>query len=266
MWDISTSSNKSNRSGAPLHLAVEYSSVDHIKSLLGHGADARSIDNQGRAALHRIAGRMCSFEAEKIPIEAGIDIRSTDSHGNTAFHIGVATCHTHSPENENMMDVMIDFGHPVDYLKSPSSASAGSVTALQLACGNGSLGSVLKLLKRGADVNHSDRNGRTALHWLAEKARYLLRSRIVQIALTIMRRMDKSAILAQDKDGLSAAIIAMKVVNENKQPIDGILASWASEHKRHYENYMILSGTSIIWWRGIYRQSSSTISNYMPLP
>jgi ankyrin repeat protein len=170
--------------GTPLHYAVEYGRVTSAKALFRKDPRVVNIpDDLGQTTLHRLAKRHYYEGPEKelveLLIEAGIDINARDKEGMSAIHYAAETrlCDDLDESNIdsermesdslqwNLLRTLLSKGIPIDVLTEATVDHPGRATPLQFSCKAGHENAVRYLLNRGADPDHVDNNGRTALHW-----------------------------------------------------------------------------------------------------
>ena len=75
----------------PLMEASRYHRAECVAEMLRLGADARRVDNDGRTALHLVAGRGGDFgggaEVVRLLVAAGCDAAVRDNNGRTAVEL-----------------------------------------------------------------------------------------------------------------------------------------------------------------------------------
>ncbi|KAH5423318.1 hypothetical protein HBI23_244610 [Parastagonospora nodorum] len=197
--DDSLRNNKAHTTGTAIHFAAEYNQYQYINLLIKYGSKVSAVDGRGQTALHRVVRiEPHHTESTKALLDAGIDILAKDDRGRTAFHIAATSCDNDDTDHDDSMALMLDAKFPVDEPTSSKELSLDGITALQIACGAGLHASVKNLLKRGANANHQDKQGRTPLHHLAGLVQDISGIFAPSIASTLLRSMSTSGILATD--------------------------------------------------------------------
>lgn len=186
------------------------------------------MDDQGRTALHRVAASFNdTTEAVEYLIDCGIDLFTCDHRGETAYHASARY-------NPTATEVILDSGFPIDQPTQPTSQHCGGATTLQIACGaNEDPGiapveddTVSLLLKRGANVNHRDNAGRTALHILANIKPTMFKHGSKPTCSLLLQNMRESAIVAKDDSGKTAGEIAAQTHRSHQELIAKFPDGW----------------------------------------
>ncbi|KAL1500744.1 hypothetical protein ABEB36_006189 [Hypothenemus hampei] len=149
----------------PLHLAVITGNTQLITFLLANGADVHATDNEKHTMVHwaTVCGTIVALRAV---LAAGAPVSTPDIHGGYPLHyaaqmcggdkdpeIGMQVLHTLLTQKD--VDVTVEDGDKRQPLL--WAASAGSAKA------------ILALIRAGAKVESSDRDGLTALHCAASR-------------------------------------------------------------------------------------------------
>ena len=146
-----------------LHRAAERGSVLRIHQLVNAGADVEARDEYGATPLH-IAVMNEENEAVDRLLEAGADIHARDGKGNTALHFAA------DASNPDLTARLLEArAHPEahnDHRATPIHAIAAHAT--QFGRSNASIETMDLLLHSGAELNAQDKDGNTALHFVAE--------------------------------------------------------------------------------------------------
>lgn len=140
--------------------AVLDGTPEDVRRMLANGADVHSRyelwDGATTSMISLALRRRGDDEESELVLRALLDAKadphSVDSHGHPALHVA---CEVNRAECAQML---LDAGSVID-----AQAGSASGTALLLACYCNAQRCVDLLLARGADVNVTDSNGRTAL-------------------------------------------------------------------------------------------------------
>ena len=218
-----------NEPGAtPLHFAVYYGCASLVELLLERGAELNLKDQMGRTALHYARGGEYGHnDAAAILIKAGIDIYASDLEGNTAFHTLVTCVIAKDVDDMRAVTILLDCGFPIDTPTQPSTAERlGGATALQLASHSGTTFTVDFLLEHGADINHRDNLGRTALHHVSSRDMAALGvvDEVCSISCLLLNKMSGAAIMARDSDGRSAHDMASEIDERTQKQLQDVYA------------------------------------------
>merc|ERR1719285_1286775 len=184
-----------------VHLAAQFGGevgVGALESLLFLG-DARLnvIDNEGRSPLHMAAEnndtKMVDFLLDISGVEFQIDFQ--DNTGSTAYDVAISDAiRTKIRERaETPYFCNKECPEPITY--------EATKQGLKI-----DVGGVVDRFKKDLDINETDSNGRTMLHWAAEYDRSAARRQI-------FRNLDNpkalSLVIMQDKGGYTAYDIAV---------------------------------------------------------
>lgn len=141
----------------PLIDAVFLSHIEIIRMLLDNGANIDAKRKDGRTALHIAADRESCAKAIRILLQRGANFKlRTTTTGETP--LGIA-CFGNVISS---VRELIEFEPNLD-----SSADSSGLSPLMLASENGHIEIINLLLDKGANINHGDQNGDTALHHAA---------------------------------------------------------------------------------------------------
>lgn len=182
--DIEQPDNKGVR---PVLLAVFIDNENLVKVLLGAGADVNGTSTfpheeiavGGCTALWGAAAtgnlQMC-----RLLLKHGADLNAMNDICATPLSIAINNGH------DEIIDFLLKQGARVDFEIPPAETiqlenfdELGGVTPLYIAVGNQDIGTIKKLLKRGANVNRTGRNGFTPL----KRAAYMGYLDVVKILL-----------------------------------------------------------------------------------
>ncbi|XP_065334532.1 uncharacterized protein LOC135935876 [Cloeon dipterum] len=151
----------------PLHLAAESGNVDLVEWLLKNNADLTQMDMKGKNAIHYAIEneRMLRFLNEK----NGDLVKQRTKYGDTTLHLALKRNGGVTEEIALWIIGQVDD----DVLNAKNDSGE---TPLLLACRNGWCRAAELLLSRNVEVNVSDANGKTAMHYAAEYVNlYLLK-------------------------------------------------------------------------------------------
>lgn len=166
------------RHKSALHLAAEKGHDVVVKLLMEHGAAADTaatfLDRGGNSPLHSAAKN--GYEAVvRVLLDMGVDCTTTTRFGATALHWAAKMGHLAVVaallENEAIVDAKTED----ESESTPLHWVAESACWMTLFKGRDPLPIVKRLLKKGADVNITDANGKTVLHHAAENGEYATR-------------------------------------------------------------------------------------------
>jgi len=170
-----------------LHLAAHNGCARELGALIDSGLDVNAVDNYNETALH-MAARVGRVDICSMLLEAGADPEVQNKHMKTAFLIAAISGHSEvcdllrpsrktrktvarkeklMPKQELDEDMLSDESTEFSDLYQPSEEGGFGASELHDAALMSSLGQVLALLRRGAEVNRCDPWGETALHMAA---------------------------------------------------------------------------------------------------
>ena len=119
------------------------------------------VSQTGQNVLHSIAHKRAQTEAVKYFLDKGVDVNQVDNGGNTPF--------MNATGGQNFEVVELMFPH--FNIQNINVINAEGKSALQAAVESGSGKTVSLLLKNGADVNVTDKEGNTLTYYLIESYR-----------------------------------------------------------------------------------------------
>ncbi|KAI1304268.1 Ankyrin repeat and KH domain-containing protein mask [Halotydeus destructor] len=137
----------------PLHLAVSHQFVDLVRLLIGHRANVNSVSNYGQTPLH-LAAQQSSLEIVQCLIDAGANLEKKDRDGRSALSVA-CICN-----QRQVAKYLIEIGCDVNCVDNCSNSPLLHAVNAGLAL-NYEL--IAVLLEAGADPNHSNKYGHTAL-------------------------------------------------------------------------------------------------------
>ncbi|KAJ4302950.1 hypothetical protein N0V90_001841 [Kalmusia sp. IMI 367209] len=141
----------------PLHYASQWDFTEGMKLIVEYGGDTDATDNYGFspylwAVITRKTNATCLL------LSLGVDINSTSADGKSA--LGWAASLGYSV----IADILVDKGANVMHMTRNT-----QMVPLEEAAACGDHYPVHLLLENGADPNHRDRGGWSAIHWAAEE-------------------------------------------------------------------------------------------------
>lgn len=173
-----------------LHHAVRAGDLDLVRSVIQSGSSVNSRDENGSTPLHHAAERGL-VGCVAVLIEHGADVQTTDNSGFSPLLWAIVA------RQEDIVDQLLSMGADANSLSADGrsaiawAARMGQVsiarllldrgasmhdalnrqrtTPLEEAAASGNLHIVELLIRRGADPNHRDRDGWSAIHWAAEE-------------------------------------------------------------------------------------------------
>ena len=203
----------------PLHRAIHAGSPVIAKQLLDFGADP-SIPDADRATPLHLAAKYGDNRVVEHLLQSGSDVHARDNKGNTALHLAAET------SNPDLTARLLEAGtRPEAYndnLATPLHAIATHTS--QVGHSGASIETMDLLLHSGADLDIQDKDGNTALHYVAE-GRVPDANRIAEAML-----QRNAQISLANKNGLTALETASK-------DRDGIAATYSLEVKNTIEEY-----------------------------
>jgi ankyrin repeat protein len=140
---------------APIYEVARSGSVDIMRWLLNHGADASAQTDLGRLSLHRAAFNE-NLEAVQLLLEYNPDINLQDNYGDTPLHDILARI---GPSTEGKVVEIVR--RLLEYGADPNIRPRTGSTPLHQASSCGSLEVACLLLSHGANVDEQDDHGRT---------------------------------------------------------------------------------------------------------
>lgn len=150
-----------------------------VQLLLKHSALISARDNNGQTALHWAAATD-SYKSLKLLLAQAPDITIADNDGRTALHL--ATSHPGS----KCLAAIVRRLKPHN-LNQPDNEK---MTALHWSAYNNTPDNVRLLLKAGADIVLTDRDGKTTLHWTANNQDDSTVKTLLELAPTVVNLRD----------------------------------------------------------------------------
>jgi len=138
----------------PVHDAVQSGDLSIVYMLCGSGADPLALDLENISPLH-IAAEQGSDIIVRELICLGANVLTRDLKGRTPLHY----CSSSKQPSVGAVRMLLEAGADADALDNDM------VSALHLACEQGSDTIVRELVRRGADSQLRDLKGRTPLHY-----------------------------------------------------------------------------------------------------
>ncbi|KAH8306439.1 hypothetical protein KR018_011520 [Drosophila ironensis] len=154
----------------PLHLAVIQGNLAMVNLLLANKADVNAVDNEGHSVVHwaTVCGEVESLRAV---LAAGASVAKPDANGGTPLHYAAQMCGashdskqqvSSSASSKLSLEILgILLAHPQS---SVDVQDKDGRQPLLWAASAGSAKAVIALVKAGARVESSDKDGLTALH------------------------------------------------------------------------------------------------------
>ena len=140
-----------------LHHAVFVNNTEIVRTLLSYGANANELDDFHNTPLHS-AIQMENCEIIQILLDHNADINASDHSGSTPLQDVILN------KNVKVTQLLLERG------ADPNLSSNGYHLPLQIAVRSGCLKIVVLLKSYNVDLNHKDRSGRTALHFLHQES------------------------------------------------------------------------------------------------
>lgn len=144
---------QSSRRGASNGIELYQYLVDELKIKPG------TINKDGQNVLHSLVRRQNQTDIVQYFMNKGVDINKADNEGNTVFINAAAGRDT------ALLALLLP------RVKNINAANANGVTALAQALNYGSAGTVSLLLKNGAELNTTDKEGNNLLYYLVQSYR-----------------------------------------------------------------------------------------------
>ena len=159
-----------NFSSTAVHYAAQHSNLDVLKLLHSNGANINEKKNNGTNSIMLASRGTRVFESVRCLIEQGIDSNLFDRFGLTAVPL---TMHQDNLEVLKLLHSTVTNIHQMtsnaDNIISMASLIYGDCeTVTTASLGSGDCETVRWLVEQGGDVNHSNKDGFTAVHCAAE--------------------------------------------------------------------------------------------------
>ncbi|MBF0206873.1 MAG: ankyrin repeat domain-containing protein [Oligoflexia bacterium] len=135
----------------PLHLAVEYGSVEMVGLLLRNHVDVNARDSFGQTALFKAMRSDRGFDIAKLLLENGADPNIPHSLGITPLHQAIEAVRF---GDTRLVELLLCYGAQVNATDEISGAGP-----LHVAAEHGFTGVIESLLSWGADANLTDKYG-----------------------------------------------------------------------------------------------------------
>ncbi|XP_036673554.3 uncharacterized protein [Drosophila suzukii] len=154
----------------PLHLAVIQGNLAMVNLLLANKADVNAVDNEGHSVVHwaTVCGEVESLRAV---LAAGASVAKPDANGGTPLHYAAQMCgasHDSKQQASSSTSSRLSLEILGILLSHPQSSvdvqDKDGRQPLLWAASAGSAKAVIALVKAGARVESSDKDGLTALH------------------------------------------------------------------------------------------------------
>ncbi|XP_017041878.1 uncharacterized protein LOC108088543 [Drosophila ficusphila] len=154
----------------PLHLAVIQGNLAMVNLLLANKADVNAVDNEGHSVVHwaTVCGEVESLRAV---LAAGASVSKPDANGGTPLHYAAQMCgasHDSKHQASSSSSTKLSLEILGILLSHPQSSvdvqDKDGRQPLLWAASAGSAKAVIALVKAGARVESSDKDGLTALH------------------------------------------------------------------------------------------------------
>nr|NP_001247333.1 uncharacterized protein Dmel_CG42534, isoform D [Drosophila melanogaster]AFH06650.1 uncharacterized protein Dmel_CG42534, isoform D [Drosophila melanogaster] len=155
----------------PLHLAVIQGNLAMVNLLLANKADVNAVDNEGHSVVHwaTVCGEVESLRAV---LAAGASVAKPDANGGTPLHYAAQMCGASKQDSKQQASSSNSSRLSLEILGILLSHPQSSVDVqdkdgrqpLLWAASAGSAKAVIALVKAGARVESSDKDGLTALH------------------------------------------------------------------------------------------------------
>ncbi|KAH8326504.1 hypothetical protein KR067_009280 [Drosophila pandora] len=154
----------------PLHLAVIQGNLAMVNLLLANKAEVNAVDNEGHSVVHwaTVCGEVESLRAV---LAAGASVAKPDANGGTPLHYAAQMCgatHDSKQQASSTASTKLSLEILGILLSHPQSSvdvqDKDGRQPLLWAASAGSAKAVIALVKAGARVESSDKDGLTALH------------------------------------------------------------------------------------------------------
>ncbi|XP_039494115.1 inversin-A isoform X2 [Drosophila santomea] len=154
----------------PLHLAVIQGNLAMVNLLLANKAEVNAVDNEGHSVVHwaTVCGEVESLRAV---LAAGASVAKPDANGGTPLHYAAQMCgasHDSKQQASSSTSSRLSLEILGILLSHPQSSvdvqDKDGRQPLLWAASAGSAKAVIALVKAGARVESSDKDGLTALH------------------------------------------------------------------------------------------------------
>ncbi|KAG4080011.1 hypothetical protein HA402_006323 [Bradysia odoriphaga] len=156
----------------PLHLAVIQGNMALVNLLLANKTDVNALDNEGHSVVHwaTVCGEV---EALRAVLAAGADVSTPDINGGSPLHYAAQMCGAHYDGKSGLHSSRLALEILSIFLHHPHTVvdviDKDGRQPLLWAASAGSARAVMALVKAGARIECSDKDGLTALHCAASR-------------------------------------------------------------------------------------------------
>ena len=151
--------NHSNKHGfTAVHCAAEKGNLDVLKLLHSNGANIDQVTIGDMNSIMSASQGTGSCETVRWLVGQGVDVNHSDKDGFTAVHYAA------EKDNLDVLKLLHNSGANIHQVN-----RNGIISLMSASLGTGSCDTVRWLLEQGVDVNHSNKDGFTAVHYAAEK-------------------------------------------------------------------------------------------------
>ena len=137
-----------------LHEAVKYNSCDILKYLISQGAEINMLNYEGISPLC-IASHNGNIESVKILLDNGADVETKDSFKRTPLHLSAQRGYW------SIVKLLIEIGNADIH-----AMAKNDETILHCVAAKNNIPMMEYLLRKGANIDEEDKQGKTAL-WIA---------------------------------------------------------------------------------------------------
>ncbi|KAM5436564.1 hypothetical protein MferCBS31731_005842 [Microsporum ferrugineum] len=200
-----------------------------VRLLLDKGVDVSAYSRHRGSSLSIFCAQGGRHSTIKAMVEAGANVKSQDSFGNTLLHDVARRCFEYKPFCSDIFQYLVEKG------ADPLLVNKSLLTPLHIACAGDLDFDLQSLLATGIDITSQDTRGWTALHYAAYVGHFLQLSQLINaLKQREFTSSDIQAILnLRDVNGWTAMHLAVA-----KSPLN-------------FRGYMQGVGSSYRGWAGL---------------